>query len=142
MDAFDADVLIYAATGEPLGDGVRALFPEDLERGPTDTVGIGSVALIPETLPKPRRNGADRELVALRAMLTRLDLRPVDESIADLANDVATAYGLRAIDAIHLATATFARADRFITNNRRDFPKSIAEIEIVYPDELPAPRRR
>lgn len=32
----------------------------------------------------------------------------------------------------------YAGADRFITNNRRDFRKEIAEVDITYPDELPA----
>jgi predicted nucleic acid-binding protein len=41
----------------------------------------------------------------------------------------------RAADAIHLATAIVARADRFVTNNRRDFP----DIDITYPDTLPDP---
>jgi predicted nucleic acid-binding protein len=70
MDAFDADVLIYASLpGHPLGQRVRRLF-------------------------------------------------------------------LRAADAFHLATAVLAGADRFVTNNRRDFGPSITEIEIVYPDAL------
>ncbi|HKA12985.1 MAG TPA: hypothetical protein VKI99_21195 [Candidatus Dormibacteraeota bacterium] len=46
-------------------------------------------------------------------------------------------YRLRSADAVHLATAVGAGADRFITNNQRDFPKAIAEVEVVYPFELP-----
>ena len=38
---------------------------------------------------------------------------------------------------MHLATAVNAGASRFLTNNSKDFPKSIAEIDIVYPDDLP-----
>jgi len=37
---------------------------------------------------------------------------------------------------VHLATAVNVGADRFITNNRRDFPKSIAEIDVTYPADL------
>jgi predicted nucleic acid-binding protein len=48
-------------------------------------------------------------------------------------------HGLRAVDAVHLATAVHAGADRFITNNRRDFPQTMREIDIVYPSELPDP---
>jgi hypothetical protein len=29
-----------------------------------------------------------------------------------------------------------AGADRFITNNRRDFPTSISEIDVTYPADL------
>ena len=49
------------------------------------------------------------------------------------------AYALRAVDAVHLATAVGAGADRFLTNNRSDFPKSITEIDITYPDDLADP---
>jgi hypothetical protein len=51
---------------------------------------------------------------------------------------------MRAADATHLATAISSGADRFITNNERDFPKTITEIDIIYPRDLPgrqAPRR-
>ena len=42
-----------------------------------------------------------------------------------------------AADAAHLATAVAAGADRFITNNGRDFPAAIDEIEVTFPDALP-----
>lgn len=46
-------------------------------------------------------------------------------------------YRLRSADAVHLATAVSAGADRFITNNRRDFSPSIEEVSITYPTDLP-----
>jgi predicted nucleic acid-binding protein len=135
MDAFDADVLIYAAVpGHELGQRVRALFPaEPLE---DSRAGIGSVLLLPELLTKPLREHADDEFTELIALLGRLVLLPTDEATAELATALGASYGLRAADAIHLATAVGAGADRFLTNNRSDFPKSIAEIDITYPDEL------
>jgi len=46
MDAFDADVLIYAAVpGHPLGEQVVTLFPS---AAPATVAGIGSVLLLPE----------------------------------------------------------------------------------------------
>ena len=45
--------------------------------------------------------------------------------------------GLRAADAVHLATAVAMGAKRFITNNRRDFGPGIAEVDVTYPDDLP-----
>ncbi|MFP5579888.1 MAG: hypothetical protein ACLGIZ_16890 [Acidimicrobiia bacterium] len=91
MDAFDADVLIYAAVPEhPLGRRVRALF----RSAPTESTGvvaaIGSVLLIPELLTKAMRDGNDAESEALAVLLARLDLRPVDEVTAHLA----VAHGL------------------------------------------------
>ncbi len=138
MDAFDADVLIYAAVPDHvLGERVVALF----SGGPGGTddaiAGIGSVLLLPELLTKPLRQQATDELEALGALLGRLELRPVDSATAELATALGSSYNLRAVDAVHLATAVAAGADRFITNNRSDFPRSISEIEVVYPDDLP-----
>jgi predicted nucleic acid-binding protein len=137
MDAFDADVLIYAAVADhPLGMRVRALFPiEPVETSGT-VAGIGSVLLLPELLTKPLRQGALAELDELGALLSRLDLRPVDESTAELATALGAAYRLRVADAVHLATAVNAGADRFITNNAADFPKTITEVDITYPLDL------
>ena len=136
MDAFDADVLIYAAAPDhPLGRRVRALLPSPTGRS-TPPAGVGSMLLLPELLTKPVRHGFDDEKVALAAILSCLDLRPVDRFTAQVSVALGAKYGLRAADAIHLATAVVASADRFVTNNHRDFTKDLAEVAVVYPDEL------
>ncbi|GEL16588.1 type II toxin-antitoxin system VapC family toxin [Pseudonocardia asaccharolytica] len=133
MDAFDADVLIYAgAVGHPLGRRVRSLFP--VEAG--GIAGIGSVLLLPEVLAKPMREGATEEVAALVGLLSRLELRVVDSVTAEVATSLAVAHRLRVVDAVHLGTAVVGGADRFVTNNRRDFPTSISEIDITYPEAL------
>lgn len=140
MDAFDADVLIYAASPRhPLGRRVLALFPAHAIEDTDEVAGIGSVLLIPELLSKPIRDGRPKEAGALEALLARLDLRPVDQATAELATALGAAHGLRAADAVHLATAVGSGADRFITNNRRHFARAIAEIDITYPADLPDP---
>jgi hypothetical protein len=61
MDAFDADVLIYAAFRvHPLGSRVAALFPPSPVEEGTPAVGIGSVLLISELLTKPLRDEAEK----------------------------------------------------------------------------------
>lgn len=149
--AFDADVLIYAAaTGHPLGERVLPLFdgtPEEADgesdvgpAGRSRSAGTGSLLLLAEVLAKPMRDDPDsRETRALAGLISRLDLRPLDEPTARLALVLAVSYGLRAADATHLATAVASGADRFLTNNRRDFPQEITEIDVVYPEQLPAP---
>lgn len=137
MNAFDADVLIYAAVPDhELGRRVRALFPTEPVEDTGIVAGIGSVLLLPELLTKPLREGASAELHELGALLGRLDLRPLDEATAQLATALGAAYRLRAADAVHLATAVIAGADRFITNNAADFPRTISEIEITHPLDL------
>ena len=133
MDAYDADVLIYAsASGHPLGRPVRALFPAK----PGALAGVGSVLLLPEVLSKPMRDGSAEEVAALAGLLGRLALRSVDPVIAEVATTLASGYRLRAVDAVHLATAVVAGADRFITDNRRNFPVSISEVDVTYPEML------
>jgi len=136
MDAFDADVVCYAAVaGHPLGRRVRALFPVE----PEAMAGVGSVLLLPEVLAKPMRDGSAAEVAALAGLLGRLDLRSVDPVTAEVATTLASEYRLRAADAVHLATAVVAGADRFVTSNRRDFPASISEIDVTYPEDLDEP---
>ena len=90
-------------------------------------------------LARPLRNGTTREVADLVELLSRLDLRSADPVIAEAATSLAAAHRLRSADAFHLATAVVAGADRFITNNRRDFGPSITEVDVVYPDALDEP---
>ncbi len=132
ITAFDADVLIYAAIdGHPHGTRIAELFHH------SEDTCIGSVLLLAEVLAKPLRdNPESAEVAALASLLSRLELCPLDEPTSRLALALAVSYGLRAADASHLATAVTARADRFLTNNRKDFPQTISEIAIVYPEDL------
>jgi predicted nucleic acid-binding protein len=135
MDAFDADALIYAAVpGHRLGERVAALFRA---ADPGTTAGIGSVLLLPEVLGRPLRDGTTDEIRILAGLLARLDLRPADRAIAELATALSSRYRLKTADATHLATAVSMGADRFITNNKRDFGPDITEIDITYLEALP-----
>ena len=129
--AFDSDAIIYAATpGHRHGEAVWALLElQGLQRS-------GSQLLVSELLIKPTREGNDRELSALAACLARLELRPVDPQVGALSVALGAAYGLKAPDAIHLASAVDAGAERFVTNNRKDFDKGIAEVAVVFVDDL------
>jgi predicted nucleic acid-binding protein len=134
MDTFDADVLIYAAhPGHELGTRVRALMAP-----PRNATNVGSTLLVTEVLTKPVRQEDWQQVNDLRSILATIHMHDVTAPISDLAVDLGAKYGLRARDAVHLATAVMAGADRFVTNNRRDFRKQIAEVDITYPDELPA----
>jgi predicted nucleic acid-binding protein len=137
VDAFDADVLIYAAAPDhPLGRRVAALFRR------TGSAGVGSVLLLPEVLSKPLRDGTADDVRVLAGLLARLDLRPVDRATAELATALSSRYRLKAADATHLATAVSMGADRFITSNKRDFSSGITEIDVTYPADLPDPEPR
>jgi len=133
ITAFDADVLIYAASDHPLGRRVAQLFDGDSgEAGK-----IGSVLLLPEVLIKPLRTAASQqEAERLFGLLSRLRLIAFDQQTSALAVSLAVKYGLKSLDAAHLATAVVGGADRFLTNNSKDFTQGIAEIDIVYPEQV------
>lgn len=125
MNAFDADCLIYAAAPDhPHGAAVRGVIAEQ--------GGVGSVMLLPELLTKPIRSGRSDERERLAQLLANIELVEVTQTIAEHAVALGVKYGLRSVDSIHLATATYVGADRFVTNNKRDFPQSITEIDVVY----------
>lgn len=130
MTALNADVLIYAATeGHPLGERMRSLFEQHISL-------TGSTLFIPELLIKPLRQGDDRKRYMLMAFLARMTLLAPDEPTGYAAAVLGASYGLKALDALLLATAIQAGAERFVTNNRKDFGKKIVELDIVYPAEL------
>lgn len=140
MDAFDSDVLIYAAVpGHPLGERVAALFPGGAVDGSGPKVGVGSVLLLPEVLSKPLRDGDEAAVRTLSQFLVRLDLRPVDQLAAAQAAVLGAKYKLRGPDATHLAAAIAMGASRFITNNSKDFGPFIREIDVTFPADLPGP---
>jgi predicted nucleic acid-binding protein len=127
MDAFDADIVIYASVGDPRGD---ILVDAVSARGP-EPAGLGSVLLLTETLALGE---ATPRVARLRGLLAALELRPVDSQTARTAAALRAVYRLRTPDALHLATAICAGAERFVTGNRRDFTSRITEIDIAHPD--------
>jgi predicted nucleic acid-binding protein len=130
LNAFDTDCLIYAAEpGHALGVGALRLVEGD-------EPAIGSVMLVPELLIKPARNDQMGGRERLSELLARLHLIDVDNRIAEASVLLGAKYGLRSIDSVHLATAVVAGADRFITNNRRDFTAAVTEVDVVYPSDL------
>jgi predicted nucleic acid-binding protein len=127
IEAFDSEVLISAASAGPRTEVSRRVLAASESR-------IGSVLLLPEVLSKPIRGRAEAEVGVLVEILAGIDLKPVDEEVADASVAFGAKYSLRAADAIHLATAVVWGAQRFHTNNRRDFGPHIEEIEIAWPE--------
>lgn len=125
MDAFDADIVIYASKGDPRGD----LLLRALADQPDHPAGFGSTMLIAETLV-PGADDANRARV--EEILRGLALLTLDQRTARTAALLRGLYGLKAPDAVHLATAVNAGVDRFVTGNRRDFA-NVREIEIAHP---------
>jgi hypothetical protein len=84
-------------------------------------------------LGKPLRDGTADEVRALAGLLAGSNCGRFDRVTADHATALSSSYRLRAADAIRLATTVGIDADRFITNNQRDFTPAITGIAITYP---------
>lgn len=128
MDAFDADIIIYASKGD-----ARGSILNDAVARITDgaaPVGIGSVVLLAEALAL---GSSTPHEARVKKILSALALVPVDAQVARVAATLRATYRLNALDALHLATAIVVGADRFVTGNTRDFDKGITEIPIVFP---------
>lgn len=130
MDAFDADVIIYSIATNARGEYLRNALFEANGR-------VGSNLLMFEVLTKPMRVGGSAEVLLLSQQLALIDLKPVDDDVIDQALSFGTKYGLKLADAIHLSTAVLWGAERFHTNNRKDFGPHITEIDVVHPSPSP-----
>jgi hypothetical protein len=124
-------VVVGATVPVGVGLGVRA--PCVLARS-----GAGA-ALLPDALSgaaagDPAGLGSQPLIIATRTATTM-----VQHTRSARWTSLAATHRLRAADAVHLATAVVAGADRFITNNRRDFPESLTDIDVTYPGTLPDP---
>jgi len=124
MDAYDADIVIYASKGDARG----ARLVSALSTSSDAPIGIGSTLLAAETLV-PGVDDSNRARV--ESILDRLALVPLDLHIARTAGVLRGIYRLKTPDATHLATAIMAGAERFVTGNRRDF-RHVREIEMVF----------
>lgn len=129
MDAFDADVVIFAAKRDSRGEVANRLVSAAAASGDV----IGSVVLVSEVFAAPMGVIDETELERLISIIAALDLKDVNYEVADLAGTLRTKYRLKTPDALHLATAVLWGADRFHTNNRKDFGQHFDEIEIVFP---------
>lgn len=99
----DASALVKLFKHEPETDALRAA----LEQWP---VRVASELIRVEAICTARRIGGEDMLERARLMLTRLTLLPISPPIIDLATDEYRPP-LRAMDAIHLATALSVRAE-------------------------------
>lgn len=114
----DAGVLIAAARG---GDAVaqRALeIVKDRER-----VFVSSPFVRLEILPKALFHRREGEASFYRAYfaLVAVSVEP-DRGLLEEANDVASRFGLAALDALHVTSALIAGADDLVTTERPTRP--------------------
>jgi len=84
-------------------------------------------------LPKPQRETAEQEIEFINnffSRATRVDLEI--EMVVSRAVELARKYGVKPLDALHLAAAIIGRADRFVTTEGSTSPMlAVREIQVV-----------
>lgn len=134
--AADTMVFIYHVQDHPRYSSLTQKLFATWERG--GVAGVTSVLTLLELLVRPLRVGDARAAADYRELLTtfpNLTLVPVNEEIAAKAADLRARYGLRTPDAIQIATAIWAGAGAFVTNDR-DLSRVGGEVRVVVLDRV------
>jgi predicted nucleic acid-binding protein len=108
---------------------------ENLEKG--DFNGVTSVLTLLEILVKPKRESNSvltERYKILFETFPNLQVKTLNENIADIASGLRANYNINTPDAIQVATSLEAHADVFITNDTS--LKKITEIKVLLLSEL------
>ena len=131
----DTMVFIYHFEENQLYSPLTFSIFENLEKG--DFKGITSILTLLEILVKPKKENnlllTERYKLLLETF-PNLQMKTINENIADIASSLRANYNINTPDAIQIATSLEAKADTFITNDAS--LKKISEIKILLLDEM------
>jgi len=131
----DTMVFIYHFEENQIYSPLTFSIFESLEKGNFN--GITSILTLLEILVKPKRESnlilTERYKILLETF-PNLQMKNLDENIADVASSLRANYNINTPDAIQVATSLEARADIFITNNTS--LKKITEIKVLLLSEM------
>jgi predicted nucleic acid-binding protein len=105
---------------------------------------VTSVLALLETLTGAFRRGDDllaRRYEEILGRLSGVTVLPVTRSVARRAAQLRTFHGLATPDAIHVATAIEARAEKFVTTDRRLARVKEIPVRVLKPGAPTRPRR-
>lgn len=131
----DTMVFIYHFEENQIYSPLTFSIFESLEKGNFN--GITSVLTLLEILVKPKRE--NNSLLTERYKLLfenfpNLQVKEINENIADIASSLRANYNINTPDAIQIATSLEAKADIFITNDAT--LKKISEIKVLLLSEM------
>jgi predicted nucleic acid-binding protein len=113
----DANVIIYSIEGTPEFRGPALDWMARAQRAPLGQIMTSRISRL-ECRSKP--SAGNTALLALYDRLfALLLLRDVSAELIEHATDLRARFTLRALDALHLATAIREQADVFLTGDKR-----------------------
>lgn len=131
----DTMVFIYHFEENKIYSPLTFSIFESLEKGNFNA--ITSVLTFLEILVKPKRESnlilTERYKILLETF-PNLQVKALDENIADVASSLKANYNINTPDAIQVATSLEAQADVFITNDTS--LKKITEIKVMLLSEM------
>ena len=116
----DANLYIYALEGIETYRATMAGLLAAIDR--QDVSVIASELLFTELLPRPMKDGRQdlvERYLELFSRTPRIHLVPVDRRVILRSVHLRADFGLRSMDALHLATALVHDCESFVTNDRR-----------------------
>ena len=116
----DANLYIYALEGVETHRAAVAGLLAAIDRQAVSVVA--SELLFTELLPRPMKDGRQdlvERCLELFSRTPRIHLVPVDRRVILRSVHLRADFGLRSMDALHLATALVHDCETFITNDRR-----------------------
>jgi predicted nucleic acid-binding protein len=131
----DTMVFIYHFEENQIYSPLTFSIFESLEKGNFN--GITSTLTLLEILVKPKRENNSiltERYKILFETFPNLQVKELNENIADIASALRANYNINTPDAIQIATSLEAHADIFITNNTS--LKKVTEIKVMLLSEM------
>ena len=131
----DTMVFIYHFEENQLYSPLTFSIFESLEKGSFN--GITSTLTLLEILVKPKKENnllLTERYKLLFETFPNLQVKTLNENIADIASTLRANYNINTPDAIQIATSLEAKADIFITND--ETLKKISEIKVLLLSEM------
>ena len=116
----DANLYVYALEGIETHRATMAGLLAAIDR--QDVSVVASELLFTELLPRPMKDGRQDLIERCLELFSRtpsIHLAPVDRRVILRSVHLRADFGLRSMDALHLATALVHDCETFVTNDRR-----------------------
>jgi uncharacterized protein len=128
---WDTMLFVYLLEADPqFGPRVAEIYERMMSRG---DLLCTSVFTVGEVLVGPQKKGAAEVVARLKNYFARdeIELIPFTVNMAEEYSRIRANDGVRAADAIHLASAALNRTDLFLTNDRKLLRLNVPGIRFI-----------
>lgn len=127
--SLDANLFIYVLNADPIYGPDALDLLKRVEKG--ELHGVASELVYLEVLSGSNLKPSGVEQSKRLLDVSSVKYKPININILMLAADLRRRHGVKTPDSIHLATALFARAEIFVTNDQRLIKLPINGLKII-----------